>query len=254
MSTRVPPCLLARKCLKYEFSWTTYLTFSSTATYQWMDTKRNPINLPAAQYIRNIQTWVKGKITDEEIFPTIGFQTAPPLPNPQQTATDPNHWLGKTSGFSPKFESEIKNMYKQMFRCYAHLYWAHWLAFWEMDATRNLNTCFIHFVNVGRSYGLLTDRDTEPMQPLIDLWVRRGDIPSVASDATAAPAVAGAAAPAAATTARPASATGSAPTSATTPTARTSGGAAPAAGAAAAAAPAAASSATPTNAPSAPAA
>jgi len=197
-----------------------------SATYQWMDTQRNPIHLPAAQYIKHIQTWVKGKITDESLFPTANFNSAPPLPVSQAISNDDNWWLGKTSGFPQRFENEIKNMYKQMFRCYAHLYWSHWLNFWEMDATRNLNTCFIHFVNVGRSYGLLSDRDTEPMQPLIDLWVARGDIPQMtesvlapettAATANAVPAAATAAAAAAPAPAssRPAAPAAAAPTTA----------------------------------------
>ncbi|KAI5370306.1 Putative MOB kinase activator family [Septoria linicola] len=147
-------------------------------TYTWIDTNRNPINLPAATYIKHIQTWVAGKIQDETVFPTGTFQQAPPLPLPQQVGNDPHHWLGKSSGFPQRFEVELKNMYKQMFRCYAHLYWSHWLQFWDLNAYRDLNTCFMHFVNVGRIFGLLSERDTEPMQPLIDLWVRRGDLPS----------------------------------------------------------------------------
>lgn len=66
-----------------------------------------------------------------------------------------------------------------MFRCYAHLYWQHWLTFWDTSSHRELNTCFVHFVNVGRIFGLFTDKDTEPMQPLIDLWVRQGVLPKI---------------------------------------------------------------------------
>jgi hypothetical protein len=196
------------------------LTFDPRlATYQWMDTQRNPIHLPAAQYIKHIQTWVKGKITDESLFPTANFNSAPPLPVPQNIANDNNWWLGKTSGFPQRFENEIKNMYKQMFRCYAHLYWSHWLNFWEMDATRNLNTCFIHFVNVGRSYGLLSDRDTEPMQPLIDLWVARGDIPQLSETVPVAETTAATASATPATTTTAAPASRPAPTTAATPAA-----------------------------------
>ncbi|EME88969.1 uncharacterized protein MYCFIDRAFT_100007, partial [Pseudocercospora fijiensis CIRAD86] len=150
---------------------------AGATTYTWIDTSRNPINLPASTYMKHIQTWVAGKIQDETTFPTQTFQQAPPLPNPAQAATDPNHWLGKTSGFSNRFETEIKNMYKQMFRCYAHLYWSHWMDYWHLSAYRDLNTCFMHFINVGRIFGLLPERDTEPMQPLIDLWVRNGSLP-----------------------------------------------------------------------------
>lgn len=179
----------------------THLTDSRcSTTYTWIDTNRNPINLPAATYIKHIQTWVAGKIQDESVFPTTTFTQAPPVPASQQLSNDPNNWLGKSSGFPQRFEAEIKNMYKQMFRCYAHLYWSHWLQFWDLNSYRELNTCFIHFINVGRASSLLTDRDTEPMQPLIDLWLRRGDLPRLAQDGetnTAAEEAAKAPAPAA---------------------------------------------------------
>lgn len=129
-------------------------------------------------YIKHIQTWVNGKILDENLFPTATFSQAPPLQTPQQAANEPNNWVGKSSGFPHKFEVEVKNIYKQMFRCYAHLYWSHWLQYWDLNVYRELNTCFMHFINVGRIFGLLTERETEPMQPLIDLWVRHGDLPN----------------------------------------------------------------------------
>ena len=42
---------------------------------------------------------------------------------------------------------------------------------------RELNTCFVHFINVGRLYGLLNDKDMEPMAPLVDIWVKQGVLP-----------------------------------------------------------------------------
>ncbi|KAK0823498.1 hypothetical protein LTR73_008497 [Friedmanniomyces endolithicus] len=152
---------------------------SPSTTYTWIDTNRNPINLPAPTYIKHIQTWVTGKIQDYSIFPTDTFSSAPPLPSPAQLQADPNNWLGKTSGFPQRFETECKNMYKQMFRCYAHLYWQHWLFFWDTSCHRELNTCFMHFASVGIIYGLLSEKDAEPMQPLIDLWVKQGVMPKI---------------------------------------------------------------------------
>ncbi|KAK3623632.1 hypothetical protein LTR56_021495 [Elasticomyces elasticus] len=150
---------------------------AGTTTWTWIDTNRQPINIPAQQYIKHIQTWITGKITDQSLFPTDTFTSAPPLPNPAQIAQDPNTWLGKTSGFPSRFETEIRNMYKQMFRCYAHLYFEHWLFFWHTNSYKELNTCFVHFVNVGRLYGLLGPGDWEPMGPLIETWVRQGVLP-----------------------------------------------------------------------------
>lgn len=62
-------------------------------------------------------------------------------------------------------------------RCYAHVYHSHWLEFWHLGAYKELNTCFIHFVNVGRLFGLLNDKELEPMGPLIDIWLEKGWLP-----------------------------------------------------------------------------
>ncbi|KAF2722671.1 Mob1/phocein [Polychaeton citri CBS 116435] len=148
-------------------------------TYTWIDTNRNPINLPAVTYIRHIQTWLGGKITDPALFPTDTFTVAPRVLSPEEQLNDPDFWLGKYSGFPQRFEIEVKNMYKQMFRCYAHLYWAHWLDFWHLGCWRELNTCFTHFVNVGRIFGLLSEKDMEPMAPLLNIWVKNGVLPAI---------------------------------------------------------------------------
>ena len=153
------------------------LTLNNSTTYTWIDTNRNPIHLPAATYMKHIQTWVNGKITDPGLFPTDSFVSAPALPRDEAGSGDSDSWLGKSSGFPQRFENELKNMYKQMFRCYAHLYWQHWLIFWDLNSHRELNTCFVHFVNVGRIYGLLHDRDMEPMMPLVELWVTMDILP-----------------------------------------------------------------------------
>jgi hypothetical protein len=88
-------------------------------------------------------------------------------------------WVGKSSGFPENFEPDIRSIYRQMMRCYAHLYHGHWLRpFWDVNAYKELNTCFIHFVNVGKQFELLGDKEMEPMQPLIDLWLQKGYLPA----------------------------------------------------------------------------
>ena len=44
---------------------------------------------------------------------------------------------------------------------------------------RELNTCFVHFMNVGRLYGLLNEKDIEPMAPLVELWAKQGVLPKI---------------------------------------------------------------------------
>ena len=150
-----------------------------------------------------MQKWIVGKINDPSIFPTdtssatfsanaasyaSGSLTPNNASNPQPLGpTSLNapisqlagrDWLGKTSGFPESFEGDIKSIYRQMMRCYAHIYHGHWLdPFWNVNAYKELNTCFIHFINVGKLFGLLGEKEIEPMQPLVDLWLAKGLLP-----------------------------------------------------------------------------
>ena len=51
---------------------------------------------------------------------------------------------------------------------------------------RELNTCFVHFVNVGRLFGLLNEKDMEPMAPLVEVWVKQGVLPKTKVETEAA--------------------------------------------------------------------
>ena len=159
-----------------------------------MDSNKNPVRVPAPQYISFVQRWIAGKVTNPAEFPTETFSSGPPpsltpLPSVSLTSAtanqDPNNWLGKPSGFPPTFSGDIRNMYRQMMRCYAHMYYAHWMEFWHLGAYKELNTCFIHFVNVGRLFGLLGDADLEPMDPLISIWLDKGWLPRPSSSGSA---------------------------------------------------------------------
>jgi Mob1/phocein family len=50
--------------------------------------------------------------------------------------------------------------------------------FWDLNAYKELNTCFIHFVNVGKLFNLIGEKDMEPMLPLIELWISKGLLPA----------------------------------------------------------------------------
>ncbi|GAB7348593.1 hypothetical protein MBLNU459_g6977t1 [Dothideomycetes sp. NU459] len=142
-------------------------------TYTWLDGNKQSVRVPANQYISYVQKWIAGKITDQSLFPTDTFSNSlPSITQGQDNASQT--WLGKSSNFPPHFATEIRNIYRQMLRCYAHIYHSHWLEFWHLGAYKELNTCFIHFVNVGRLFGLLGEKELEPMGPLIDIWVEKG--------------------------------------------------------------------------------
>lgn len=171
---------------------------ASGHTYTWLDNNKKPIKIPAIQYINLVQKWISGKITDPSIFPTdtspisSSYASGSLTPSGTPTPLGPTSlnaplgqlagrdWLGKSSGFPETFESDIKSIYRQMMRCYAHIYHGHWLdPFWHAGAYKELNTCFVHFVNVGKLFNLITDKEIEPMQPLVDLWLGKGLLPAV---------------------------------------------------------------------------
>lgn len=182
---------------------------ASGHTYTWLDNQKKPIKIPAIQYINLVQKWIVGKINDPNIFPTdttsvviaaptfasgsltpSGSNTPQPLGPSSLNASQlaGKEWLGKSSGFPENFESDIKSIYRQMMRCYAHIYHGHWLdPFWNVSAYKELNTCFIHFINVGKLFNLIGDKEIEPMQPLVDLWTEKGLLPPPANKESAPP-------------------------------------------------------------------
>ena len=180
---------------------------ASGHTYTWLDNNKKPIKIPAIQYINLVQKWIVGKINDPTIFPTdttsVSASTfasgslassSSPQPAGPTSLNAPlsqptgREWLGKASGFPETFESDIKSIYRQMMRCYAHIYHGHWLEpFWNVRAYNELNTCFIHFINVGKLFNLIGDKEIEPMQPLVDLWTEKSLLPPSTSKENAPP-------------------------------------------------------------------
>jgi len=128
-----------------------------------------------------MQRWISGKIDDTKMFPTeasgVSFSH-----NPQITTTallnGPDEWVGKRSGFPQEFFGICQTIFLQMFRVYAHLYWAHFVEpFYHLNLEKQLNSCFSHFVLTATALDLLKPQELEPMQPLIDLWAANGTFP-----------------------------------------------------------------------------
>jgi hypothetical protein len=87
-------------------------------------------------------------------------------------------WVGKSSGFPQEFIDVCQTIFRQMFRVYAHLYWAHFTdPFYHLGIEKHLNSCFSHFVLTATSCDMLQAHELEPMQPLIDLWAANGTFP-----------------------------------------------------------------------------
>lgn len=203
-------CLLDGEHLDLHNRLKRLLTSRSSHTYTWLNNEKIPIKVPASQYISLVQRWIVGKIHDPKAFPTdnpiggaTGFAsgdlntpgaTTPIAMGPTSLSTPlstlaGHDWVGKKSGFPEFFFGDCKTIFRQIFRLYAHLYHSHWIdPFWHMTNGTNsngwtdLNSCFVHYMSVAKLFGLLSDKDMEPMQVLIDIWITNGSIPADAAN------------------------------------------------------------------------
>ncbi|KAI1752052.1 Mob1/phocein [Xylaria castorea] len=154
-------------------------------SFTWLNARREPVELPACEYITLMQRWISGKIDDINIFPTdsngVSFAHNPSItttPLSQLTSPGDKDWVGKRSGFPENFIEVCQTIFRQMFRVYAHLYWAHFVdPFYHLNLEKQLNSCFSHFVLTACALDMLKPQELEPMQPLIDMWAANGTFP-----------------------------------------------------------------------------
>ncbi|KAK5990673.1 Maintenance of ploidy protein mob2 [Cladobotryum mycophilum] len=146
-------------------------------SFTWLNSRREPVELPAHEYMTLMQRWISGKVDDSAIFPTdpsgVSFSNYIAVSNQGEP-----EYVGKRSGFPEKFIDVCQMVFRQMFRVYAHLYWAHFTEpFYHLNLEKQLNSCFSHFLLTATALDMLGKPELEPMQPLIDLWAANGTFP-----------------------------------------------------------------------------
>ncbi|KZL73988.1 maintenance of ploidy protein Mob2 (Mob1/phocein family protein) [Colletotrichum tofieldiae] len=154
-------------------------------SFTWLNSRREPVELPAFEYMTLMQRWISGKIDDTNIFPTdpsgVSYAHNPAITTtPLSQLTNPGEpdWIGKRSGFPQNFIDVCQTIFRQMFRVYSHLYWAHFVEpFYHLNLEKSLNSCFSHFILTATALDMLKPHELEPMQPLIDLWAANGTFP-----------------------------------------------------------------------------
>ncbi|TWU74492.1 hypothetical protein ED733_005300 [Metarhizium rileyi] len=154
-------------------------------SFTWLNNRREPVELPAYEYMTLMQRWISGKIDDTAIFPTdpsgVSYAHNPSITTtPLSQLSNPGEavYIGKRSGFPEKFLEVCQMIFRQMFRVYAHLYWAHFTEpFYHLNLEKQLNSCFSHFILTATALDLLKPQELEPMQALIDLWAANGTFP-----------------------------------------------------------------------------
>ncbi|KAI9096536.1 MOB1 protein [Phlyctochytrium arcticum] len=112
--------------------------------YLWADGKSipKPIRCSAPQYIEYLLSWVDTQLDDESVFPS-------------------------SDTFPPAFLPTIKQIFKRLFRFYAHVYHNHLKQLEAVGEDRHLNTCFKHFILFVTEFDLVDDRELQPLSTIV---------------------------------------------------------------------------------------
>jgi len=120
--------------------------------YLWQDSEnfKRPTKMPAPTYIEHLMAWVQSNIDNEAVFPSrIGVP------------------------FPKSFPSMIRQVFKRMYRVYAHIYCHHYPVIRELGLEAHLNTSFKHYVLFIDEHNLASGKDFwGPLGDLVDSMLR----------------------------------------------------------------------------------
>ena len=106
---------------------------------------KKPIKVSAPKYVDLLMTWIQEQIDNEEIFPS-----SVDIPFPKN------------------FRDTISNIFRRLFRVYAHIYYSHFHKIVSLGEEAHLNTCFKHFYLFIKEFNLVKKDELEPLKELIE--------------------------------------------------------------------------------------
>lgn len=115
--------------------------------FLWADGKAivKPIKVSAPEYADYLLTWVQNTIEDETVFP-----------------------IEKDKPYPPDFIPIMKNVFKRLFRIYAHIYCSHAEQMKSMGLQDQLDSAFKHFYRFIRAFNLVDPKEMICLQPITD--------------------------------------------------------------------------------------
>jgi MOB kinase activator 1 len=113
--------------------------------WYWADGKniKKPIGVSAPEYVDYLMEWIQSMFEDPTIFP----------PEEKQ-------------GFPPTFVEVIKQIFKRLFRVFAHIYYHHTKEILQEGVEAALNTGFKHFYLFVKEFDLIDPKDMVPLEHL----------------------------------------------------------------------------------------
>ncbi|KAG0212733.1 MOB kinase activator 1B [Mortierella sp. GBA43] len=118
--------------------------------YQWKDDgQKKPSRLSAPAYVDRLMSWVQDQLDNQDIFPRkIGVE------------------------FPSNFKTNVNDIFRRLFRVYAHIYTTHFSAITALGEEAHLNTSFKHFVLFTKEFDLIDQRELAPLADLIDTLLK----------------------------------------------------------------------------------
>ncbi|KAI8995890.1 Mob1/phocein [Gaertneriomyces semiglobifer] len=112
--------------------------------YLWADGKAfpKPVKCSAPEYIEHLLEWVDAQLDDESVFP-------------------------QTDAFPPHFMDAVRQIFKRLFRFYAHIYHNHLQQLQSVHEDRHLNTCFKHFLLFVTEFDLIDAKELQPLTSIV---------------------------------------------------------------------------------------
>jgi MOB kinase activator 1 len=126
--------------------------------------------MAAPVYIEHLMTWVQSKIDNEQDLPSkigeipLSFKSYPGRAIDREHAGVP---------FPKSFPALVRQIFKRMYRVYAHIYCHHYPVIRELGLEPHLNTSFKQYVLFIDEHGLASGRDYwGPLGDLVDSMLK----------------------------------------------------------------------------------
>ncbi|RHY15679.1 hypothetical protein DYB30_002780 [Aphanomyces astaci] len=113
-------------------------------TYLWADDNGGtPAPCSAPAYVTKLLVWIDGQLGDPDVFPDSGFES------------------------NKAFAVVSRNMFKRLFRVYAHIFHSHLPDFAALHAESHLNCSFKRFVSFVLEFDLVEAKELNALRKLI---------------------------------------------------------------------------------------
>lgn len=138
--------------------------------YLWQDSEnyKRPTKMPAPAYIEQLMSWVQANIDNEQVLPSKIGRCHIILMFPR---TSISQSIGVP--FPKSFPALVRQIFKRMYRVYAHIYCHHYPVIRELGLEPHLNTSFKQYVLFVDEHSLASGRDYwGPLGDLVDSMLK----------------------------------------------------------------------------------